>query len=218
MAVCDAELKNPQRILVFQQNGSGDFKVRGIREHGGDLFQLEIFSVDKPLPPIVDDPEEYLPSEFDGDLVLDFFRHPDLSYELAGRCAERDIPCIASGKKLEIRSAITPPTCCGLTRQVGLGKYGKLFGAPRLEVRLDGKERIQSIQVIRGAPCGATWDAAAAVVGMKKEEAVVRIGLETQFFCGADPGGWDPLYGRSPVHFAGTMHKKALDLAVKESL
>ncbi len=212
VAACEAEQK-PQRILVFQQNGSGEFKIKGIREHGGSLFQLEIFSVDEPLPPIVDDPEEYLSPKLDGDLVLDFFRHPDLSHELAKRCAEADIPCIASGKKLDIRSAITPPTCCGLARQVGLGIYGELFGAPRLKAQM-GAGRIESLQVIRGAPCGATWDAASAILGTKSEDAAVRMGLEAQFFCGADTAGWDPMYGKSPIHFAGEMHSKALHRAL----
>jgi hypothetical protein len=50
---------------------------------------------------------------------------------------------------------------------------------------------------------------------MPTEEAVVRIGLETQFFCAADPAGWDPIYGKSPVHFAGEIHHAALKRAVR---
>jgi hypothetical protein len=76
----------------------------------------------------------------------------------------------------------------------------------------DGK--ITGITVVRGAPCGATWDAAAAVLGHPVEEAMVRIGLQTQFFCTANPAGWDPLYGKSPVHFAGDVHAAALKKAL----
>jgi len=47
------------------------------------------------------------------------------------------------------------------------------------------------------------------------DEAPVRIGLETQFFCTANPAGWDPMYGKSPVHFAGELHKAALLKALK---
>jgi len=43
----------------------------------------------------------------------------------------------------------------------------------------------------------------------------VRIGLEVQFFCSADPAGWDPIYGKSPVHFAGNVHAKALEKAIE---
>jgi len=73
------------------------------------------------------------------------------------------------------------------------------------------------IRVVRGAPCGATWDAAEGVKGMSIEDAIVRIGLETQFFCIADPAGWDPIYGKSPVHFAGNIHSAALEKAVRKA-
>jgi hypothetical protein len=96
--------------VVFQQNGSGQSKIQGIRRFGGSSFLLEVVSIDATVPPIVDDPEEYLPESFQADLVLDFLRHPDLSYELAKRCVAHAIPVIASGKKLEIREALTPPT------------------------------------------------------------------------------------------------------------
>ncbi len=73
---------------------------------------------------------------------------------------------------------------------------------------------IKQIWVLRGAPCGATWKAAERVMGLKADEAVVRMGLETQFFCSADPSGWDPIYGRSPVHLAGRLHSAALGKAL----
>jgi len=44
------------------------------------------------------------------------------------------------------------------------------------------------------------------------------MGLEVQFFCSADPAGWDPIYGKSPVHFAGNVHAKALEKAIKDHL
>jgi len=40
--------------------------------------------------------------------------------------------------------------------------------------------------------------------------------LETQYFCAANPAGWDPMYGKSPVHFAGEIHKAALNRALQE--
>ena len=68
--------------------------------------------------------------------------------------------------------------------------------------------------VKRGAPCGATWEAIKRIVGMPAAKAPTRIGLEVQFFCSADPAGWDPIYGKSPVHFAGKVHSKALEKAL----
>ena len=70
---------------------------------------------------------------------------------------------------------------------------------------------------MRGAPCGATWEAAQKMRGLPAAEAVVRIGLETQYFCKADPAGWDPIHGKSPVHFAGKVHSAALKKAVEDA-
>ena len=71
------------------------------------------------------------------------------------------------------------------------------------------------IKVIRGAPCGASWKVIQDLIGMDAEEAVTKIGLDTQFNCTADPSGWDPIGGKSPVHFAGEIHAKALEKAIK---
>jgi len=99
-----------QRIIVFQQNGSGESKVKGIRKYGIKLFTLDLVSIDIPLPPILDDTGQYLPLDIRADLVLDFLKHPDLSHDLALACQQRKIPLIASGKKLRVKWALTPPT------------------------------------------------------------------------------------------------------------
>ncbi len=88
-----------------------------------------------------------------------------------------------------------------------------MFGAPAFAVKVVGG-KISRIEVLRGAPCGATWDAALRVKDMAVEEAAVRIGLEVQYFCVADPSDWDPISGKSAVHFAGEVHKAALARAL----
>ena len=75
--------------------------------------------------------------------------------------------------------------------------------------------KIANIEVIRGAPCGATWQAARRIIGLAPADAVVRIGLAVQFFCSADPSAWDPITGHSPVHFAGEFHMAAARRALK---
>lgn len=89
-----------------------------------------------------------------------------------------------------------------------------MFGRPEFTVRVVGG-KIANIQVIRGAPCGATWDAAQRIINLTVKEAAVRIGLEVQYFCVADPSSWDPISGKSPVHLAGEFHKSALNRALK---
>jgi hypothetical protein len=97
-----------QRILVFQQKDSGEKKIRGIRKYGGELFRLDTISIDQALPVFLEDTGAFLPETIDADLVLDFLKHPDLSYDLALQCNKLDIPVIASGKKWP--AALTPVT------------------------------------------------------------------------------------------------------------
>ena len=102
--------QKPQRVLVFEENGSGKHKIAGIGKYGGNRFRIEMNTIDTALPPIVDDASDYLPLDFQADLVLDFLRHPDLTHDLARRCIAKNIPMISSGKKMNIKGIITPPT------------------------------------------------------------------------------------------------------------
>ena len=90
-----------------------------------------------------------------------------------------------------------------------------MFGAPEIIVKTD-KNNIEKIEVLRGAPCGATWDAAKKVEGLSIDDALTRFGLEVQFFCSADPGSWDPIYDHSPVHMAADVHTAALKKSLKK--
>lgn len=218
MRTQEEEGKQMQQILVFQQNGSGEQKIAGVRKYGADICSLTVISIDDALPPVIDDTSHYLPAEISADLVLDYLKHPDLSYDLASRCAKLDIPVIASGKKIPNPKTFTPPTCCGLTRQAGIGLYGERFGAPEFSVTLADNGNIESIDTLRGAPCGATWEAAIKLIGLPARDVAKQIGLEAQFFCVADPAGWDPIHGKSPVHFAGNIHYMALKKAVEKAL
>ena len=99
-----------QKIIVFQENNSGEKKIKGIRKYGKNFFDIETFSIDADLPAVIDNTDEYFPVNIDADLVLDFFQHPDLSWDLAKICYEKNIPIVASGKKINLKGVITPPT------------------------------------------------------------------------------------------------------------
>ena len=96
------------KLIVFEEQGSGGKKIQGIAEHGHGLEIIDRFNIEESLPELVDDPENYITDNFDGDLVLDFLKHPDLSAYLAGVCSRKKIPVIASGKKHA--DAMTPFT------------------------------------------------------------------------------------------------------------
>jgi hypothetical protein len=98
------------KILVFQQNNSAESKIAGITKFGKNRFDVQLISIDEPLPSVIDDTREFLPADIDADLVLDFLTHPDLSLDLALLCRAKGIPVVASGKKMKIGGVACPPT------------------------------------------------------------------------------------------------------------
>ena len=92
-----------------------------------------------------------------------------------------------------------------------------MFGIPELQTEIESG-KITKIKVLRGAPCGATWKAINRIIGLSIEEAQTRYALETQYFCSADPAGWDPTYDKSPLHIAGELHKNALKQSINRIL
>jgi hypothetical protein len=97
-------------ILVFQERGSGEKKIAGIERYAPGEFRLEVFSIDDPLPALIDDPDCYLPEKIEADIVLGFLRHPDLVAELFRRCREAKIPLVASARKYPAADLVaTPP-------------------------------------------------------------------------------------------------------------
>jgi len=99
-----------QRILVVQQNRNGDAKIAGLQRRGRDLLLNEIVDITAELPSIIDDTSELLTTRIDADLVLSFLEHPDLVRDLALICRDAGVPLIASGQKLDVEGAHTPPT------------------------------------------------------------------------------------------------------------
>lgn len=188
--------------------------MAGIRRFGGDRFTIETCDIDAPLPGLIEDAADYLPGALDADLVLDHLNHPDLSHDLWGLCRKLGIPVIASNKRGSGGWAVTPRICCALHRGDDFGEYGRLFGSPEFRVSVAGG-RIAGITVLRGAPCGASWEAAEETVGIPTGEAPAHIGLKTQYFCKANPAGWDVMHGRSPVHLAAELHAAALRKALE---
>ena len=201
------------KIIVFQEKGSGEKKIAGVRKYGEGITLAAIVSVDVFLPDFIEDPEDFIRDDFSADLVLNFLKHPDLVEYLIRICGKKGLPVVSPGKKGD---GFTPFTCCGLGKNAQLSLYGEQFGLPEYKVSLDGNT-IRDIEVLRGAPCGATWDALQGYIGCSVEEVLTRLPRQVQYFCSADPSGFDPVTGKSPVHFAGYVHIAALKKALEEA-
>lgn len=202
-------------IVVFEYRGSGQKKIEGIRRYGQNIDIATTFNITDPLPGFIDDPENFISRNFKADLLLCFIKHPDLCQYLATVCQQKNIPMIASGTKTE--KAITPFTCCGLGKTDKLGAYGEQFGVPEFEVTME-EGKIKSLEVKRGASCGATWEVTNKVIGMTLEEAMPTIAREVQYLCIADPSAFDPISGHSALHYAGEVHIAALNKAISKAL
>ncbi len=200
-------------IIVFQQNGSAEMKIAGIGKYGKNIIIKKIFSIDNIFSEVIDHPEKYINTDFTADLVLNYIRHPDLSDYLVEICQNKAIPVITTGKPGE---GYTPFTCCGLGKSEKLGEYGKQFGFPEYRVTVE-ENMIVDIEVLRGAPCGATWAAILDVVGCSVDRASHLLPLRVQQNCYANPAAFDPISGKSPVHYAGYVHLAALKKAIGEA-
>lgn len=204
---------SPTRIVVFQQGDAGAEKIKGIKEFGNNMVITKIFSIASSFPEFIDEPQEIISSDFSADLVLSFLKHSDLVDYLARLCNKKNIPVVASGTKAEY--ALTPFTCCGLGRHHNLGAYGEQFGLPEFKVHYKD-DKITEVQVMRGASCGATWHAIPKIIGLTIEEALPVLAREVQYLCVADPSSFDPISGKSALHYAGKVHAAALKKALSE--
>ncbi len=198
------------KIAVFQVGNKGEHKIEGIRKYGRGI-ELEVFTVPEPLPQIIDEPEDYIYEDFEADLILDYLYHGDLTDYLIEIANKKNIPIVASGRKKP--GAITPSICCSLGDIEEIGGYTHQFGLPKIEVDVD-EGIVKRVKIKRGAPCGATWEAAEKIINMDVKEALTRFALEVQFICQAR-GFYEVKGKKAPLHIAGELHKEAIKRAVE---
>ena len=83
------------RILAIIQGEYGRRMVENIRQHGPEGWKLETWTAPRLLPPVIDDPAEFLPGELPAaELVLSFGEHPGVAELLP------DIARLAGAKAL----------------------------------------------------------------------------------------------------------------------
>ena len=83
------------RILTISQGEYGRRMVENIRQHGPEGWKIESWTAPRFLPPLIDDPEEFLPPELPAaDLIISFGEHPGVAELLP------DIARLAGAKAL----------------------------------------------------------------------------------------------------------------------
>lgn len=216
-------------VGVVRRGKYGERLIQTIKERTD--FQVVSTEVPQYLPGFIEDPEEFVKGlnldtrVFDADLLILYTFHPDLTPEIVRMAGEHGVKAaiIPGGiaragsigelerisEKYNIHIEVDEICCtlekCGVP---AVDEFAEKLGKPELEVKVkDG--RIDSINVIRGSPCGSTWHAAQGLIGKSIEEAPSMAGLFCQQYpCRAvrgTPGG---------IHTSGDLHKDAMERAL----
>lgn len=198
------------RILTVVQGDYGRRIVEHLKVWSPREWVIETVAIPRALPMVVDEPDEFVPSDVaQADLLLGLSESEgaaQLVPALASLCGAKAVIVpvdnpnwLPLGLKNQIQqelgrngvSAVFPKTFCTLTENSSgfrshvqfydngvIASFAKHFGKPRLKLRVDQKgEKITSVIVERGSPCGSTRHVAEKLVGMAVKETVPHAGL-----------------------------------------
>ncbi|MFX0135255.1 MAG: DUF166 domain-containing protein, partial [Candidatus Hodarchaeota archaeon] len=223
-------------ILLFQRGFYGERVVETIRKYTKKLEISKIFKIPKELPDIIEEPENYIPDKLfkNIDLIISYSLHADLSQYIVEKAKNNGIKVVIipgedpSFSQLGARRQLfkiaedevdifSPEVTCAL-KPVKDNDIIKIFcseiGHP--EFKIETKEgKISKVDVIRGAPCGATWYVANGIIGETVKEAPQKAALLTQYYCRASRG-YDIIRGEGKIHKAGKITMKAFEKAIEE--
>ncbi len=218
-------------VGVVRRGKYGERLIETIKKH----TDFRVVSVEVPqfLPSFIEDPEDFVknlnldPKIFQVDLLILYTFHPDLTPEIVRNAGEHGVKAVIipggiaragsigeleriaekSGIHIEVDEICCTLEKCGIPV---VDEFAEKLGKPELNVKTkDG--RIESVEVLRGSPCGATWHSAENLVGKTIEEAPSMAGLFCQQYpCRAvrgTPGG---------IHTSGDLHKDAMQRALGE--
>jgi len=226
------------RILLFQRGKYGERVVETVKKYAKKLKIVRVFKIPKDLPDIIEEPEEYIPNDIfkDIDLIITYSLHPDLSQYIVELAKKNGIKTVImpgedptysklgarnqlfkiAGNEVEI---FGPEVTCALKptkKNEIISVFCEELGHPEFKVKLkDGK--IAEVEVVRGAPCGASWFVAQEIIGIPVKEAPQKAALLTQYYCRASRG-YDIIKGEGKIHKAGKIAMKAFENAISNAI
>jgi hypothetical protein len=185
------------------------------------------------LPEFIEDPQDFIKGLdlnyeiFKAEILILYTFHPDITPELVKKAGASGVKAVIipggigrAGSIGELRRIAekhemyieVDEICCTLDRcgvEV-VDAFANLLGKPEFRVQVCD-DRISSIEVLRGSPCGGTWHVAQGLQGKMIKEAPALAGLLCQQYpCRAirgTPGG---------IHTSADLHKFAIEKAIGE--
>ncbi len=192
------------RILVIIQGNYGKRIVNNLFSNAPKDWKIDVWKAPLHLPPIIEEPEEFLPETFPQvDLLLSLGESagvaeliPDLVRLSEAKAAI--VPCdnldwLPPGLKNQIKQelgilkvdSVFPSPFCSLTDKFSENKYIKsftrFFGKPEITITCS-EGKISKVIIHKEAPCGCTRFIAQKLVGVQVKEAEEKAALFHHYY------------------------------------
>lgn len=192
-------------ILIVVQGSYGERIVKNITSHCPEGWKIKTWSPPSCLPPIIEEPEEFLPSNLPRtELVLCIGESPGV-FELLPALAKLtraqaaiapydNIEWLPAGLKNQIKkeleafnvSCVFPSPFCSLTERSSPSQYIKsfanYFGKPEISLSCNEDKIINQVTVHREAPCGCTRFIAEKLTGVSAPQGGEKAHFSTTIF------------------------------------
>lgn len=225
------------RILAVVQGHFGERKVEVWKEKGPKDWTVEVLGLRGPFPLVVEDVNEFLPSEVPlADLVVNLSEEPgvlEVIPEVVKRAKAkallipvdnrawvppglvRQVEKVLGREGVEV---VSPVPFCGLkevdSTNPFVREFAKYFGLPEVEFEVEG-ERIVGGNVIRSAPCGSTYFVLENLKGERIQDAEEKAGLLHHNYPCLATMTIDWQFQDTLMHRAGYFVKEAVRKALK---
>ena len=195
------------KILAFVHDRYGRRIAENIRAQAPASWALEQLIAPRMLPPIVDEPLDFLPPEIaPADLILCLVESARAAQLLPGLVQRTGAKLVIApvdneswlpaGLRLQLvqelgtlgaRIHYPQPFCSlepvetpedGAGQDALLAEFTQHFGRPSLRISLeDDQKTIREVRVLRGAPCGSSQYAAKRIAGMHIDDVIPLLSI-----------------------------------------
>lgn len=227
------------RIVAITTNEYGERFVDHLRKTAPASWAVVGYGYTRRLPVVIDEPEEFIPSDLpEADLLLYVGQNRQLAEllpELAETCKARAVVAPVDNRaflptglanqiirklaKLSV-DAVFPAPFCSLTEENAanptIRDFASRFGRAKLQAFV-GDRKITKVSVMRGAPCGNTHFVAERLPGTDVSEAVEQTGLHFHAHPCMASMDMDVEIGDTILHIAGYLVKNAVQEALGQA-
>jgi len=224
------------KILFSVQGRYGERVAENVRVHGPREWEVAVLSLPPRLPMVIDDPEEFLPSQLaPADLLVSLHETPgaaELIPDIASGCgaaavlaAVDDRAACPTGLENQIRKRLSamgiahafPRPLCGFDGGPDrlLSEFAARFGRPKFRIERDG-DRVSAVEVLRDAPCGSARFVASILPGVRIPEAPDTGALRHHHHPCLASMEIDPDLQDTIMHLSGYIVRAAIKSALKE--